>query len=252
MRILTLIAILASLPLFAAVPMVVTDGQTIWLEEGAHKRVVITDPLGASLPSWFGDRIAYSRVRTDDRGMPHTEIVVLKESGDAVRVIAVPEDTGINGLVQLGWRDAKRVFIEGHVNPSVSLYLEWNTDSGELTFERPGTQFAVSPDGRSLAQRSHVPMGAPDDAGLEVDGHLVYGRDEQLHNFLGAPVWSADSRRLAVLDDVGGATYVVSFDAKNAKAERQRVVLDDSRATIEWNGDAIVVRTPARVVKIRQ
>ncbi len=244
MRLMTSIAIIAALPLFAAAPSIVTDGQTIWLEEGANKRIVTTDPLGASLPSWFGDRVAYSRVRVDDAGLPHTQIVVLKENGDLVRVIAVPDDTGINGLLQLGWRDAKRVFIEGHVNPAVSLYLEWNADSGELTFERPGSQFAVSPDGRSLAQRSHTPMGAPEEfssAALEIDGNVVYGGDREHHTFLSAPAWSPDSRRVAVVDEIDGATYVVSFDAKSAKAERKRVSFE-GRATLEWIGDAAVVR----------
>jgi hypothetical protein len=253
MRLMTLIVSIAALPLSAAVPLVATDGQTIWLEEGTHKRIVTTDPLGASLPSWFGDRIAYSRVRIDDAGVPHTEIVVMKESGDLVRVIAIPDDTGINGLLQLGWRDAKRVFIEGHVNPAVSLYLEWNADSGKLAFERPGAQFVVSPDGRSLAQRSHTPWGAPeefDNAALEIDGNVVYGGDAEHHAFLSAPAWSADSRRVAVVDEVEGATYVVSFDAKNAKAERQRVPVGGGHATVEWRGESIVVRTASGVTNV--
>jgi hypothetical protein len=64
---------------------------------------------------------------------------------------------------------------------------------------------------------------------LEVDGAVVYpaGDDQQHHSFLAAPVWARDSHRIALIDDVAGATYVVtvSLDGRNVKTTRLRVSL---------------------------
>ncbi len=259
MRLVTSIIIAAALavPALADCPRVSTDGQSIWLEEGANKRLVYTDPNGVLLPSWFGNRIAYAREGVDGAGLFQTEVVVLNDNGDVVRVIAVPGDTGVNGLLQLGWRDSKRVFIEGHVNPATTLFLEWSTDSGELSDERAGLHFAVSPNGRSVAQRQHVPLGAPEEfnsAALDVDGEVVYpaAGDEQHHCFLTPPVWARNSHRIALIDDVADETYVVtvSLDGKNVKTTRLRVSLTGTDPRVSWSGDHVIVRTDGEALRI--
>ncbi|HEX6088363.1 MAG TPA: hypothetical protein VF266_27780 [Thermoanaerobaculia bacterium] len=258
-RFLTLLLITAALavPALADCPRVATDGQSIWLEEGANQRVVTTDPLGVELPSWFGSRIAYSRVRVDDAGIPVTEVVVIRENGDLVRVLAVPEDAPVTGAIQLGWRDSKRVFLEGHVNPSVTLYLEWDADSGELTHERAGLHFALSPNGRSLAQWRHVPLGAPEEvssAALEVDGEVVHpaADDTRYHSFLSVPVWARNSHRIAVIDSVDGAAalIVVSLDGKNVKTARVPLTLTAGDPKVSWSGDHVIVRTEGEALRI--
>jgi hypothetical protein len=258
-RLLTLLLITAALavPALADCPRISTDGQSIWLEEGVNKRLVTSDANGVLLPSWFGNRIAYARERVDGEGLPVTEVVIVKENGEALRTIGVPADSGINGLIQLDWRDSKRVFVEGHVNPSVTLFLEWDADSGELSHERAGLHFTLSPNGRSLAQRQHVPLGAPEEfssAALEVDGAVVYpaAGDAQHHRFLSAPVWARNSHRIAVIDSVGDAAslIVVSLDGKNVKTARVPLSLTAGDPKVSWSGDHVIVRTEGEALRI--
>jgi hypothetical protein len=258
-RLMTSILIVAALatPALADCPKVSTDGQSIWLEEGANKRLVFTDPNGVELPSLFGNRIAYTRERADGTGAVLTEIVVLKDTGEMVRVITVPEETTVNGVLQLGWRDSKRLFIEGHVNPATTLFVEFDAGTGVESAEREGLLFTVSPNGGSVAQRQHVPLGAPeefDSAVLGVDGQAVYpaADDAQHHNFVAAPVWARDSHRIALVDEVGGATFVVtvSLDGKNVKTTSLHVSLAGSGPRVSWSGDNVIVRTDQDALRI--
>jgi hypothetical protein len=255
---LILIAVALAMPAFADCARVSTDGQSIWLEEGVNRRLVSTDPNGVLLPSWFGDRIAYARERVDGSGILRTEIVVLKENGDIVRVISVPEDAPVNGVMQLGWRDSKRVFIEAHVNPATTLFLAWSVGSGDLDDERAGSRFAVSPNGRSVAQRQHVPLGAPvefDSAVLEVDGAAVYPAtdDGQHHRFLTSPVWAHNSHRLALIEEVAGEIWLVtvSLNGNHVKTTRLPLSLTGVDPRVSWSGGAhVIVRTEDEALRI--
>lgn len=74
-----------AVPALADCPRISTDGQSIWLEEGANQRLVTSDAHGVLLPSWFGDRIAYARQRVDGQGFPVTEVVIVKQNGEQTR-----------------------------------------------------------------------------------------------------------------------------------------------------------------------
>jgi hypothetical protein len=237
---------------------VVTDGHALWIEDGVKRHMVLSDPNGIVDPAWSPDQkqIAYARELQTDT--PRTELVIVSNEGATVRVLPIPEDTTVNGVLQVGWRDERRAFVEGHVNPATTLYLEWSVAKGKLVDEKPGSWFAVSPDGRSLAQRAHVPLGAPVEftsASLVIDGEVVYpwtaSTDQPFHQFLGAFAWSHNSHRIALLDQVGDAIDVVTVSTEGkAKATHAPITLQGTDPQLAWSGDFVIVRTDQDALRI--
>jgi hypothetical protein len=187
----------------------------LWLTQGEQSRLVTVDDRGIFSPRWSpaGDHIAYARNFRFDNGV-RSEIVISDENGQVLRTLPIPRDSEVNAIVHIGWRDERHVFAEGHVNPSTTKYLEWDLDSGSLTDEKVGMWFAVSPNGRFIAQRAHVPHGAPrpyDSSMLLINGTLVYPQEGEsgYHSFAGAFAWSTDSSRLALADRTAATTEVV-------------------------------------------
>jgi hypothetical protein len=109
-----------------------------------------------------------------------------------------------------------------------------------------------------VAQQQHVPLGAPEEfnsAVLEVDGVVVYPAttDVAHHRFLTPPVWARDSHRLALIDEVSGATdlLVVSLDGRNTKTSRVHLTLGGTAPRVSWSGDFVIVRTDQEALRIQ-
>lgn len=183
------------------------DNGELWLTNDRESRLLLSDAHGINHPRWSpdGQHIAYAHPFRFPESGPQSEVVVVTREGRPVATLSIPAESAVNEVLTVGWRDAQRVSVEGHVNPSTSKYLEWDVRSGRLVDEKAGSWFAVSADGRFVAQRANVPHGAPppyDSAMLLINEKRVYPAtgDESYHRFVGPLAWSPDSSRVALLD----------------------------------------------------
>lgn len=224
-------------------------GHELWMTRGEEARLVASDPRGILSPRWSpdGDRIAYAHDFQFDGGV-RSEIVIINERGVVVHTLPIPLDSEVNAIFELGWRDDQHPFLEGHVNPSTAVFLEWDLDSRRLLDERVGSWFAVSPNGRYVAQRAHVPHGTPppyDSSWLVIDGKIVYPEAgaSDYHDFAANLAWSSDSSRLALIDQSGGRTEVVIVDPVDGAATHVPIAGAFTRSELSWSGqNTIVIR----------
>ena len=177
---------------------------------------IATAASGQHEPQWSPDHKRYAVAeegQTVGQGQERERIVVYTSVGVRVAVASVwtvqPDGAiraGIRGCERWGWVDAARVFCEGTINPSTSIYLVFDASTGRELDEGIGGRFTWSPDRKHLANHGNVPHFSSWEEksdSLEVDGKEVYPNDEEgkkRHWFLTDPVWSIDSRRVAVVD----------------------------------------------------
>jgi hypothetical protein len=224
----------------------------LWLTNDQGARLLASDAGGILHPRWSPsrERIAYAHEF-------RSEVVVVTDEGKEVTKLSIPAASEVNAALAVGWRGDHRVFLEGHVNPSTSKYLEWDLESGRLVDERVGSWFAVSPDGRLVAQRAHSPHGAPapyDSALLLINDKRIYpaAGDTSYHRFVGPIVWSSDSSRLALLDRADqGPMQVVVLRPGGEVALRAPLAKRQEPRTLFWDGPtAIDIRSDGQVWRL--
>ncbi len=220
----------------------------LWIDDGVQARLVVSDGRGIFHPRWSatGEHIAYAHDFRFDNGV-RSEVVIVDDQGRTLRTFSIPAESEVNAILLIGWRSEQRVFAIGHINPSTSKYLEWDVTSGRLVDEKSGSWFAVSPDGRFVAQRAHVPHGTPapyDSAMLMINGKVVYppSGDSVYHRFAGGLAWSADSRQLALLDRAGSTTELVVITSGGEEIKRAPLPETIAPSELWWKTDAIFIR----------
>jgi hypothetical protein len=216
-------------------------GVGLWLAQGDQVRLVASDEHGVFWPRFSpaGDRIAYAHEAGLDNGA-RPEVVILNDAGQVQRMLAIPRDSPVNAILQIGWRDQRHVFAEGHVNPSTSQYVEWDVDSGRVVDEKVGSWFAVSPNGRLVAQRANVPHGSPppyDGSTLLINDKVVYPAegDSSYHRFAGPFAWSPDSSRVALAERPDAATEIVVANATGGVVTRASIATN-APVDLSWTG----------------
>jgi len=187
-------------------------GNSLFLQsDAAGERPILTDPegIGAVSASPEGGLLAYTRpFRGSEKP---SAVVVVRRDGSVVRMIRITADLGINAVLQLGWLDAHRVWLEGHGTPSSGIFYVWDVRTGERVDERWGSWFAPSPDGRVIAQVEHIPHGAPLSPNIVIDGKPIYAA-EGASTHIAHLVWSSDGAALAFVEcDSKGAESVVAI-----------------------------------------
>jgi hypothetical protein len=218
-------------------------GGELWLANEDGARLLVADAQGIQYPRWSpeGKRIAYAHPFRFEAAGPRSEILVVTDEGRAVARLPIPPESEVNAVLAVGWRGARNVFAEGHVNPSTTKYLEWDVRTGRLVDEKVGSWFAVSPDGRFVAQRAHVPHGAPapyDSAILLINENRIYPAvgDESYHRFAGRFAWSPDSSRLAIIDQAeAGPMQVVILNAHGEVVLRAPLTEARAPRELSWS-----------------
>jgi hypothetical protein len=127
-------------------------GNALFLQsEAAPEKPVLTDPEGieAVAASPEGGVFAYTRPFRGSGQL--SALIVVRRDGSVVRTIPITAALGINAVLQLGWLDEHRVWLEGHATPSSGIFYVWDVSTGERVDERWGAWFAPSPDGRTIA-----------------------------------------------------------------------------------------------------
>ncbi len=242
---LALVLFTAALPASAGCERLRATDTELWSTGRKSPARIVRDPRGVFAPAWSpeGDRIAYGR--NADVGLDvRPEVVMIGARGGSLRTFALPKDSPVNAILNVGWRGSGRVWAEGHVNPSTSMYLEWDVASGRLLDQQAGSRFTVSPDGRSIAWLKNVPHGAPpphDSATLVIDGKPVWPDDPRYHRIRGKLAWSPDSRRLAFFDDVEEATELVTLKREDVVLSHVRVETEVEPQLLGWLGDTILI-----------
>lgn len=195
-------------------------GNSLLLHQaGGTERVIGNDPAGiehAQL-SPDGTRVAWNRPFRS--GEPHSSIVIARLDGTILRTIPITDEAGINAVLQLGWLDDRRVWVEGHVTPSSGIYYAWDASSGKQLDERWGSWFAPSPNGKHVAQVEHVPHGARMRPHLLIDGEIAYPRGA-VAGALSQLTWSPDGNALAFVEAAGERASVVVIGAGGRLRER--------------------------------
>lgn len=132
------------------------------LRDQETSRLLVTDAGGVHRPRWSpdGSLVAYhTRFGNEAR----VAVVDVESGSIRTQIRVTPVQHSVNTIDQLGWRASGHVWLEGHVNPSVSAYVELDAKSGDIRRIIPGLGFSVSPDGERLAHFSHVPHSAPEE-----------------------------------------------------------------------------------------
>jgi uncharacterized repeat protein (TIGR01451 family) len=178
----------------------------LWLFDGSVVRQVLQDPLGIFLPrlSPDGTRIAYQQ--NPDAPTEAPPIIVADTATGVVLNTVSLTTLPVNALMQLGWRTSpERLFLDGHVNPSVDLYYEADPATNTFSAETATGQLSVSPDGLNLINDDFVPHGAPpphDRSVALLNGVPIYPptTDTAYHRFASTYAWSQDSAYVALVD----------------------------------------------------
>lgn len=132
----------------------IKDERELWI----NGRRVIRDERGVNTPRWSPDGQQLAYVNEFDPAVdPVTHIVIIDRTGHVRQTIPVPESARFNFVDEMGWLNPGTIWVEGHVNPSVAIYDEFDLTTREMKHETYGTHFAPSPNGSVLAYRGNEP-----------------------------------------------------------------------------------------------
>ena len=215
---LLVIALAAPAALAADCSALFANGQELWMTDaGGNAQRLIRDERGIAYARWSPSRQLIAYVSDFDlRGPTWSHIVVIDARGEKRAEIPISAERGVNDFIAFGWIGEKRLWTEGHVTPSSSIYHQWDIESGRAVEERLGAWFAPSPDGSSIAYREHVPHGAPPDLGdrVFVDDRLVFPAENDRQPHRVSEITWAGARQLVFVDEVEGRRSVVALDPR--------------------------------------
>jgi hypothetical protein len=234
----------------AAVPTLEVRGSEIWLVREGQERQLTRDgkPKGSAVLSPSQRQVAYVDGSTG--------IVVIDAEGRRIRsfhpAAEINSPSPCNAIVDLQWRSEKVLAAECHVNPSVSEYVETEVETGRTVRDLWGYDFVPAPDGKAVAHVAAYPHFAAPFAqtnSLQLDETTVYplpqgtrpvaqkgmglapdvvkvrGRTYSgIHEFVHRPVWSPDSKRVALVDctyDWTAATASAQSAAEGSESNRK-------------------------------
>ncbi len=206
----------------------------VWIVRGRAAMQLTHDDKAKlqALLSPLKDRIAYYEACPEaEHCIP--SIVILDLEGHRITSFQVrggvpPPESACMSILSILWVGAKAIGAECHINPSLGEYIETDLATGRTTRDLLGYGFTPSPDGKWVAHIGWIPHFAPppDKSNyLQIDHTTIYplpkgtkpvaqeGIPEPpkvvtfkglanfgIHEFRSHPSWSADSRRIALID----------------------------------------------------
>ena len=234
----------------AAVPTVEVRDSEVWLVREGQERQLTRDgkAKASAVLSPAQRQVAYVEGATG--------IVVIDAEGRRIRAFhpaaEINSPSPCNAIVDLSWRSEKVLAVECHVNPSLSEYVETEVETGRTLRDLWGYDFVPSPDGKAVAHVAAYPhFSAPfaQSNYLQMDETTVYplppgsrpvthkgmGQEPEvvqvrgrtyagIHEFIHEPVWSPDSKRIALVDctyDWTAATATAQSAAEGKESNRK-------------------------------
>jgi Tol biopolymer transport system component len=220
-------------------PALTVRGSELWTGEGREARLLVRDSFGVINARWSPDRqrIAYVHASSQSQhGV--TDVIVLDTRDLSLTAIAnLTWEDSLTAVLRLGWHGDDAVWIEGHVNPSTSIYYEWDVTTKKRVREIRGSRFAWSSDGRHLAHlehRMHFTTDASRPPAIVVDGRTIWSATDSEER-IGSPLtWSPDSKRLAFLTDRGEKSALNVIDSNGRLAAKSLAVDGERPARVRW------------------
>jgi hypothetical protein len=183
------------------------------------------------------DKRRFAYVRVKERGP--TRILVRNLAGDPLNDFATYRPGAPKEML---WIDNRRIgylSIDESKKPT-HIYVVHDAETGEVLAARTGVDAIWSPSKRHLA----LVTGSGDQQALVVDGRNVWPR-RGLTKIIRGPVWSADGRGLALVEDGRfGPRLVVMVEFTDAHGDLTWVIPREAMApglNVFWAGDNKVV-----------
>ncbi len=243
------------------------EGEVCTLDERAPMRCLTDDGAAKSAPKWApdGHRIAYVQL-SGVHGM-FARVVVLDEQGSVQQrmpIGAIGPGNEIYSLmtavVGVRWLGARRLVVEGHLNPSDTEYVMFDAETGATVaelgdqalgagFSRDGQHWAV------VGGVAHFSSPAATTPTLEIDARAVLALDGGEESFATPPRWAHDANRVALLIRRGADGAVTKLAlARAAVGDAQVLALPfhEQRVALHWCGDdpCVMRRVPDRAPRI--
>jgi dipeptidyl aminopeptidase/acylaminoacyl peptidase len=217
-------------------------GSELWVGQGSDARFLINDSLGIVKPQWSpdGHRIAYVHASPQSQDGVTDVIVLDTRNMSLIPVANLTWEDSVKGVLRLGWHGDDAVWIEGHVNPSTSIYDEWNVTTKERVRELAGMRFAWSPDGQHLAYLEHRAHFTPDASrppAIVIDGRRIWSATDVQPRIESPLTWSPDSKRLAFISGDGEKAMVRVIDITGRAAPKSLAIGEGRPTRVQWHGE---------------
>jgi WD40 repeat protein len=217
-------------------------GTELWGGQGSDARFLISDSLGIVKPQWSpdGHHIAYVHESPQSQDSVTDVIVLDTRNMSLIPVANLTWEDSVKGVLRLGWHGDDAVWIEGHVNPSTSVYDEWNVTTKKRVRQLAGMRFAWSPDGRHLAYLEHRAHFTPDASrppAIVIDGGRIWSATDAQQRIESPLTWSPDSKALAFISGDGEKSVIKVIDV-TARATPRSLAVGEGRPTrVRWQGE---------------
>jgi hypothetical protein len=236
------------------------DGDIFVFDADGQPRQLTFDGVPKDFPLWSKDgrRIAFLR-KIDKRVAQGNLVVVDQESGKKIGDFLIcPTIPGVGYATRfiegVEWLTEDRIAAAGSINPSNEETFVFDANTGTEVMDYPddagGAVF--SPNGEHAASLTGKPHFASDlgsEPELNIDNHRIYPRKGIHVTFLSNPVWSEDSRSVAVVvEDYQSKEKNIVFcgleDGCNSAILPPSTSNLDFRYQIQWSGELAYVTSP--------
>ena len=210
----------------------VRGDRELWVTRSGVSTVLTKDVRGIFLPRISPDAaVVVYHTRFSPVGTVQVRLVDAQTGRLESEITVSILEHDAKDIRQLGWRASGNVWLEARVNPSTTVYAEFDRTGRQIGEVIPGLGFAVSPNGKRLAYLSHTPHFTPQDRKrpryLTLDGVEVTSVSGE---FIPPVVWADDGARVTILRRTDEGLALVEYDVDNGKAMTTSVVNDESAA----------------------
>jgi len=242
-------------------------GRSLCLVEGTAVANCLAPSLGGvRLPLWSKDGELVAFVENAPPSQALAILHVVDRYGQSFLslpikpVVAGEVNSGMRAVEALQWIDSHRIAVSGSVNPSTQevLVVDLQRDAVADEFIDDGGGVSFSPDGKHTAQLTGAPHFTPSANRrpvLRVDSKDISLPSTVDAASFGAPLWSPDSRSVAIpMKDATGRDVVAHWQPQGLRIVRlpAATASNPTRTDLFWSGNTLQLRrTSAATTPLR-